>query len=212
MRLSVPVWRLLVLALPCGIVLAGSVDGALARKASASVAGHWHWSLKASCENSSKNNRACVEIFAMGLHIYAIRATKLTYRGSDSITVSDNGRFTERGSATFTALSPGAPKLKVCNPGVMESQLFQRTCRMTWKGTGHIEKGGTYLLDFYTDKGRNTYPNPKITYFEDYPAIGDTLIPAVPGTYNSQRYLSLVGYAGYLSGISIDLTVKHASH
>ena len=43
--------------------------------------------------------------------------------------------------------------------------------------------------------------------FEDYGKVGDTLIPAVPGTYDTHRYLSLVSSPAFTQGITYQLTV-----
>lgn len=146
----------------------------------------------------------------MGLHVYDLKTTALTYHGVDHITVDNSGHFTEHGSATFSGKSPGAPQLKVCNPTVMEQQLFQKTCHVTWKGQGHIAEGGTLQSDFYSDAGRLTYKGKPTTYYEDYKGIGDSLIPAVPGVFSSHRYLSLVGFAKFIPGITIQLTVTRS--
>lgn len=175
----------------------------------ASVAGIWKWALHGACADSARNTRACEELNTMGLHIYDVKATRLTYRGVDHLTVSAAGQFTEKGWATFSANSPGAAMLRVCNPNVIERRLYRRTCHVTWTGRGHIAEGGTFLPDFYSDAGRLTFHNPAVTYYQNYSGIGDSLLPAVPGTYNTHHYLSLVGYARFIPGISIDLTVTH---
>lgn len=198
-------------ALAISISLAGSPARPATAAPARTVAGHWTWTLKAKCAATPRNPVACREMLVMGLHVYALRATSMTYEGVDHLTVDASGRFTEYGSATFSGTSPGAPTIPLCNPSVMEQQLFRKTCHVTWSGTGHIAEGATVRLDFYTDSGRIIYRNPSITYFEDYTGVGDSLIPAVPGTYKTRRYLNMVGYAKYMKGITVRLTVMHTA-
>lgn len=193
-----------------GSVLLPAVRPATAATRISSLAGSWKWSLAGSCTVSARNREACAQFLTMGLHVYDLKTTALSYRGVDHLFVDSSGHYTEHGSATFSGKSPGAPQLKECNPTIMEQQLFQKSCHVTWTGQGHVAEGGTFQNDFYSDSGRLVYHGKPTTYYEDYKGIGDSLIPVVAGVYNGHRYLSLVGFAQFIPGITIQLTVRRA--
>ena len=192
------------------VVLAGAFMPRHVTPASAAgaVAGTWTWSIHASCVVTKANKYACLQLSTMGMHAYDLKTTSLSYSATDHLVVDARGHFSERGSQIVTGHSSGGIKLKLCDPSLMETRLFRGTCRSSWTGHGHIQKGGTNLPDFFTDSGKLTWPTTRETFFETYGAIGDTLIPAVPGTYDTHRYLSLVAYEQYVPGITYTLIVK----
>jgi hypothetical protein len=198
-----------------GLVIVGSIvpvsRGFAAGSRASNLTGHWHWAIQGKCVDEPSNPHACDQMLTMGLHVYDIRVTSLIYRGVDHISVGAGNRFTEHGSATFSAQSPGGVALSACDPNLMQRELFRRTCHVTWRGVGHIARGGTFLLDFFSDSGKLTYKNRAITYYVSYTAAGDSLIPAVARTYSSRQYLDLVGQAQFMPGITISLKVKHIS-
>lgn len=194
-----------------------SIAGAIATNDAAAIglrsgfAGKWYVALKASCTVSVRNPHACQELATMGLHVYALKATRLTYKGVDHLAMNARGQFRERGSATFVGLSPGATTPRTCDPDILESQLFKKKCHVTWIGTGHVHKGGTVMLDLFTDAGKLVFHGKSVTYDQAYKGIGDSLVPAVPGTYTTQKYLSMVGEAAFMRGITISMTVTHST-
>ena len=195
-------------AIAAAVTISGSVS---AFGQANGLAGKWHVSLKASCTVSSRNPHACQELATMGLHVYALKATRLTYRGVDHLVMNARGQFSERGSATFVGSSPGATVPSSCDPNILESQLFRKKCHVTWTGTGHVHKGGTVMPDLFTDTGKLIFHGKSVTYDQTYKGIGDSLIPAVPGTYGTQKYLGMVGEAAFMRGITISLTVTHST-
>jgi len=193
-----------------GVIVAGTGQVHAAGMHVQVAAGSWTWSIHASCADSSANRKACDEMMMMGLHMYGLKATRLTYSGSDRLSVAGNGQFTEDGSATFTADSAGGVKTRSCDPGMFEGRLFRGSCHVTWSGNGHVAPGGTYEQDFFSDSGVLRFRNKHARYTVSYQAGGDSLIPAVQRTYDSQQYLSLVSDATLVSGIDISLKVTHS--
>lgn len=177
----------------------------------ATFAGKWQWSLAISCRATSRNPRACIEMLTLGVHVYDLKGSQLSFQGIDYLTVDRAGHFTEHGSGIVSGESPEGAPLKSCDPNVMESRPFRGTCHVSWKGDGSIRSGGTFKRDFYTGSGRLTFPDGKAKYTQSYTDIGDSFIPALPGDYTTHHYLSLVGEPKFMQGITVHLTVRHLS-
>jgi hypothetical protein len=161
--------------------------------------GHWVVGYFARCDHNSQNTAAC----------NALLGPVDSLLNSLYITGDEEGHTHIQATFEVTEHTPGAKNL--CSPDIF-SQPFNGTCRETEIDTGIIKQGITGLPDFWiTDETAIFYSQPPVTVHDpagasSYPLdIGD---PAVPGFYDTARYLKLLGFNSVPPGVLAQLVVS----
>lgn len=177
--------RAILIAVIAGLGLAPTLRVAHAQ----SLAGQWRYLEVITCTRSAANSDICSSLLGPG---NITRFVNGFYAKCDA-----GGHCTYNAFFNASAYAPGMHPL--CSPDIFTTP-FSGTCRETERGTVQIQgpPSATGLPDFFiTDEYANYYGSPPLLNVHDPAGAGayplDVGVPAVPGFYDTRRYLTLLG-------------------
>jgi hypothetical protein len=182
-----------------------------------SFAGTWTVVYYQRCAATRQNEDICAVLHGSNFGFSVVPGTVSILQITDHLTVNARNHFMSHEDFVYTERAPKVRRSKRCNQSSALSGYFTGTCTGHVRMTGYVAKGELTTLPtlphFWLTSVHTTWDSPGDTP-SDATFTQDTGYPAVPSTYNTQRYLVtylfLKAHARPPAGVTIRMKVSRA--
>jgi hypothetical protein len=180
-----------------------------------SFAGNWTVVYYQRCAATPQNKDICASLHGSNFGFSVVPGTVSSLQITDHLTVNARNHFMSHEDFVYMERAPKVRRSKRCNQSNALSGYFTGTCTGHVRMTGYVAKGELTTLPtlphFWLTSVHTTWDSPDATPFDSI-HTEDTGYPAVPETYNTQRYLVtyllLKAHAQPPAGLTIRMKVS----